>query len=247
MTQLLLLDQSFELAKSIEELCHTCNSTLEVANQAEEVKLKIEKNSYQGILIHETTAKQNLAFISWIRKELGKDLLLALLSPAFDQLDDYQVLKEEYDVNFVLPTFVSLNHLISLVKNLCAPREEWESNKIFKALPAALQKKYRDSLYPKFQHLESLFKTIQADPTSIDALRDIRFEVHKITGSAGAYGYKETSEMCRFCEVQVQEFINQEQKKTIPEDLINYLHQFLINMRLSFQHISSVEKKSFIS
>ncbi|WP_068469511.1 Hpt domain-containing protein [Candidatus Protochlamydia phocaeensis] len=243
MTHLLLLDNSTNLINSLDKICQSAHILLDKVNQEEEAKRKIEQEDYQGIIIRETYAKEYLAFIQWIRAESKKNLFIALLSPVFDQLEDYQALKQNDKIEYILPPFPSYSYLVGLISNFDMDHSAGKNEDIRKTLPPALQNKYRASLYPKFQSLEALFKTIRNDPSHIDPLSELRLEVHKITGSAGTYGYLETSRICRKCEERVQAFLAQEKKDKIPEDLICYLQQFLIDLRLYFQHVIPKEDK----
>jgi len=76
-------------------------------------------------------------------------------------------------------------------------------------IPPILQEQYNNSIPEKLAMLQNLLNNIYKQGNE-EALKDFKFQIHKMAGSAGLYGYMPVSLLCKELEqiliVDIQNF-----------------------------------------
>lgn len=69
-----------------------------------------------------------------------------------------------------------------------------------------LRKEYQDSLPIKIEKIQSIVDNFQKSD-SLETLNELKFEIHKIAGSAGSFGYPTVSNICKEFEKDINQKI----------------------------------------
>ncbi|MEI6242564.1 MAG: response regulator [Chlamydiota bacterium] len=96
----------------------------------------------------------------------------------------------------------------------------------YKELMEDLAKNYRASLPDKIQNLSDLVLLIKEDP-SVDNISKLREEAHKISGSAGMYGFMELGDICKKEVLVLDEWKERAKKKKLKAKDIKELQAFI--------------------
>jgi DNA-binding response OmpR family regulator len=236
MTRFLLLDDILGLSTHCETLTPVFNFSFDSTFDLEEARQKVQQEDYDACLVAESSAENYWDFIQEIRENQKRETPIAYFTPLFFDLERYETLKETNKIDFVLPFSTNRDIFAAVIRNLCKKKEEWTAHSLFKKLPLSLQQKYRQSLYSKFIRIHTLYQALQTHP-STEELRELRIEIHKITGSAGSYGYMQVSELCKSCEIKIQDLLENPQFNEQLAGFFDYFYHFFVYLRLYFQHI----------
>lgn len=185
------------------------------------------KNEYDGTIILEKGHFQEALNLLKIAKRP-----LSFFVTEHRTASSFKKLKKEYGVDFVLQTPLLKGEVAALLRRLQkGPRETSEE------LPPELVAKYSESIYDKIQRIEEL---IHDAATSLEALKLLRNEVHKIAGSASSYGYPEASKSCKAHELVLMDALK---NKQLSEELTKKNSIFLRKLRLLFQDLTLETKQ----
>ena len=69
-----------------------------------------------------------------------------------------------------------------------------------------LKEAYRKSLPEKFEAIRQLIKKLRQN-VAVETIKELRFYIHKMAGSAGIYGYPNVSDICRTWDQNLSEMI----------------------------------------
>lgn len=106
------------------------------------------------------------------------------------------------------------------------------NNKNIMPVYEKLRKEYQDSIPIKIEKIQSIVNNFQKSD-SLETLNELKFEIHKIAGSAGSFGYPNVSIICK----EFEKDINQKIKNFSSSNIHDWKLQFqdyLDKIRLGF-------------
>lgn len=89
-----------------------------------------------------------------------------------------------------------------------------------------LKQKYQNEIPEHLKELKQLIENVQKNVT-LENLKALRLAIHKMSGSAGTYGYEEVSHICRQWDLEISQKID-----AFPPD-----QQWLANLMISFKKV----------
>ncbi|MBS3904968.1 MAG: hypothetical protein KGZ39_06550 [Simkania sp.] len=92
---------------------------------------------------------------------------------------------------------------------------------------------YRKGIPRKLELLQQLVAGVKRE-RSLPSLEALRYEVHKITGNSGTYGYITASDLCKQLDVDLREKIKSFTKDIISEEWLVSLDSFLQRVERAF-------------
>lgn len=168
--------------------------SLDICLDLEDAKEKLASNLYKAYIFqHEVS---NTA-IEEIRQKNPKALIALIIDHPKEsdpqkasQKIDYLIEKARFsqDVDILFAKIFEIREPIPL------------ENKLLK-----LKHKYDESLEQKISHLEQLARSAEQNP---ELIKDLKFEIHKIAGSAGSFGYGSVSNLCKAMELEIHNRLN---------------------------------------
>ena len=75
----------------------------------------------------------------------------------------------------------------------------------------ALRERYQASTGTTVGRFRALAERLGDDPTSVEVLRELRQDLHRVRGTAGTYGYAEASRLAHELEVRALQWIDDAQ------------------------------------
>lgn len=80
------------------------------------------------------------------------------------------------------------------------------NNKNIMPIYEKLRREYQDSIPLKIDKIQSIIEHFQTSD-SLETLNELKFEIHKIAGSAGSFGYPLVSNICKEFEKEINQKI----------------------------------------
>ena len=97
-----------------------------------------------------------------------------------------------------------------------------------------LQNEYRNSFPQKLETLRSDIENLRKYK-SLEMLSKFRFDVHKLAGSLGTYGFLKASHLCRTLDVQLQERILNFTQEKFENSFFEKIKLFMIELELALK------------
>lgn len=94
----------------------------------------------------------------------------------------------------------------------------------------ALVEDYRKTIPQKVQQIESQIKDLKSQRT-LEALKALRFSVHKFGGSAGTYSFTAISTLCKAKELELNALIEAFEEKALRDVFFSNLNDFFIQLK----------------
>lgn len=99
-----------------------------------------------------------------------------------------------------------------------------------------LLKTYQDSIPQKLEEIDHLIKKMQSS-FDLQTLKELKFLVHKLAGSAGTYGYTEVSDICKELENDLNKKLNSDLIHSPPAiEWTASLSATFLNIKNGFKH-----------
>lgn len=236
MSQILYIDNTLESQQIFKQICQTLSIPLDIANTIEEAKQKIQQKRYDAYIVNEIHPSA-LELIEFIRKEKPEAKIAFFNQPKDFSATNYQQLKENYHINYVLSTPLREEEVEALIRQL-AGLEETTTASIVEKIPQNLKNAYNQSIYNKLARIEQLVAAVLDQPNQ-ETLTALKQDVHKIAGSAASYGYAKVSDLCRLWESKIAEQLEPSQNQTPPTKEDNLYHrQFARALQIYFQQLN---------
>ena len=96
-----------------------------------------------------------------------------------------------------------------------------------------LKEEYCKTFPMKLERIRSLIDSLKKNWTK-DNLDPLRFDIHKLAGSAGTYGYDKISEMSKVIEEYIIKELDHFDPLSINKELLIKLDQFFESLRQGF-------------
>jgi HPt (histidine-containing phosphotransfer) domain-containing protein len=97
----------------------------------------------------------------------------------------------------------------------------------------SLLAEYQKGLPRKIDLLRQLTAGVKKE-RSLSSLEALHFEVHKIAGNSGTYGYKSASDLCRQLSMDLMEKIKSFSPASISDEWLSSLNLFLQKLEIAF-------------
>jgi DNA-binding response OmpR family regulator len=243
--RVLCVDDDVDFCQYIEKLALPLGIQCDKAFSMEGAKQKINEDStYTAFIIdgHLPDAS-GLELVAWIREKKGLNTPIGFLSRVYHDAASFRILKESLRVDYVLEKPIQPSAAAKLLNQLCSLNRELVEEEGFPDyLLAEAKLNYQKTISDKIERLERMIQLVQQSPDQKN-LQNLRFEVHKLAGSSGSYGYSKVSHLCKAME---QELINRTELsmeiKLDPAWLAS-LDIFFRELKLHFQ-INSLDEKA---
>lgn len=193
------LDFFTSLDNSFRRLDISSHVSLENCADMSTAKTLITENQYIAYIIDGYLPDGNgLDLIDWMLTTVDKDSHVAFISSGFRDKESYQRLQQQLGIHCIIHkplTEKDKDDLFNFCIEIDVPEELVDEPEFMIELKA----KYRDSLPRKFDELEMLIKgvSMEASPENLNLLK---VALHKISGSAGSYGFSDAGTICRKAE-----------------------------------------------
>ena len=148
------------------------------------------------------------------------------VSAGYHEQEDFHWLKDEVGAEYVVYKPIDDEGVAFLFETICnkKPKEKPENDFLSK-----LKEQYKATIPEKWQMLHDLIKSLSEDPADEKSLKALRQELHKISGSAGTYGFPKASDLCRHAEKEIVLLLKD--SSPISSQLLSYFQNlFLISL-----------------
>lgn len=230
--RLILIDDDAEFTSYFLSFASSYNLIIDISYTKEDGFKKINQNTYDVYLVDLNLPDgSGLDIIREIRKMEKKHGTIALISGMYSHRETYQVLKNQFNIDYMLDKPLYPQQIHWFLINLCSKNEKTvlkTPNDPFEGL----LKNYIAGIGDKLALLIDLIQNVKKEHSQ-DSLLDLANAIHKIAGSAGTYGFPEVSKICKSLEFRIKEQIN----KNLPcdEDFLSSLDTFFKKIRYHFQ------------
>lgn len=120
-------------------------------------------------------------------KGAGKSIpVILILNAPLDRVR-YRQFRETLAIPYILEMPINNEWFDALVKNI-SDKESLAGYGLSERLPEELVRKYESSIFKQVDRMEELTRSFR-DSKSLEALKSLRMEMHKVAGTAGSYGY----------------------------------------------------------
>lgn len=161
----------------------------------------------------------------------GKVLKIAIVTSKWKDLPYLNSLKEDR-VSWILPSPLNEAKTEIFLKSIVKAPDELE-------IPIALLEKYESTILKRIETLSTLIQSLQQQ-FSEETLKELKGEVHKISGNAAPYGFAEAGTLCHNFEFYLNSIEEETNKQKLIENLSTFnenCDQFLEKLFFAFQHV----------
>lgn len=235
--KILCVDDDRSFCRFVKHLARSLGVQLDAVYSVHEAKQMIEDNpNYQAFIIDgHLPDGSGFEIVAWIREMKKLATPIGFISRVYQDSKSFRILKESFEVEYVLEKPIRSSEVHQLLKQLCYPILQSSSHEVFPDdLMLELQADYNKTISDKIERLEKMILAIQKAPT-VDHLENLRWEVHKIAGSAGSYGYEGASELSKNLELDLIKQIELARQGQLRHDWLFVLDDFFSQIKLHFQ------------
>lgn len=236
--RLLCVDDDKDLCLYLKKVASYQNVLVEVAYTFSDAKKKIEKEApFEAFLIDgHLPDGSGFDLVAWVRAKYP-NIPIIFLSRVYQDAASFRLLKEKFNVDYVLEKPLTLEKIDLVFKQLWRQVPLSQSNDEqaqLEAFIADIKRDYRHSIYEKLEKIEKLIVNLQRKPI-LDNLINLKKEIHYIGGSSGSYGFPEVGEICQALEIELDKQLNQIKKGSLDSDWLASLDDFFSQLKLYFQ------------
>lgn len=233
---LLCVDDDKDFCLYLQGIAGKLNIRLEMAHSMEEGRKKLEgQEKYQGFIIDgHLPDGSGFELVEWTREKKGLKEPIIFLSRIYQDAGSFRTLKEKLKVEFVVDKPIDPLEMALLLKQVCqltiVPGEMPEK---IQGEFDEIMIRYQESIPGKIERLEEEILNLQRNP-SLENLHIFKNEIHKISGSAGSYGYMKVSELCKKMEKKIDDQ-SRAASDGIGKEWLESLDEFFTQIKLNFQ------------
>lgn len=235
--KILCVDDDRSFCQFMKRLAYSLGIQLDEAYSIEEAKRAIENYpNYQALIVDgHLPDGSGFQFVAWIREKKKLKTPVGFISRIYQDSKSFRLLKDGLAVDYVLEKPIRPSEVHQLLIKLCQIKPQPPEEEPFPDdLLADLKESYQKTISDKVERIEKLILAVQKDP-SINHLQALKEEVHKISGSAGTYGYMAVSELCKNLELDLIEQIEFAKRGQLDHQWLFSLDEFFTQMKLHFQ------------
>lgn len=239
----LLLDDDYEFVSYFLSLANLYNIRIDVCDTLQMARQKIHSSRYDGYII-------DLQLPDGSSFELIQEILdmkgypIAVISNIYRDEKTFELLKNKYEIEYILDKPLYPEQLKSLLVNLY--EKHWQAKAIPPAdstIDRALEKSktnYNKTISQKITLLTQLVQAVQRQPDT-NSLTALQNAVHKVAGSAGSYGYRGVSLLAKELEFNIKEKIHLQ--LPVDKKWLHSLNDFLREIKYNFQFPASADEE----
>lgn len=237
--KVLCVDDDLDFCRYLERLGRLMGIKMDKALTLAEAKQKIEANpDYQAYIVDgHLPDGSGFDLAKMIRETKGEDVPIGFVSRFYQDAASFRLLREILKVDYVLEKPIRPEDVEKFLVRLCRieDSEHHVAEKFPDEVMIDLKKEYEKGVGEKIEHLEKLILALQKNP-KIEQFIALKTEVHKIAGSAGSYGYKTVSTLCKKLDDELKLLIEDPSfLKKVNSEWLNSLDEFYSKIKLHFQ------------
>lgn len=239
MTRFLYIGPTSDLSTLLVRASEGLKIELDFAFSIREAEEMNEQNSYDAYIIYENDVEIG-TLLKTIQTRHPLTPIAVIVQPKEHSRLGYAQLKDEYRIPYVVETPLQKEEIEALLRKLAGMDHESHLNTNVSKIPPDLKKAYDQSITQKIHRIEELTNEVKAKPT-LDLIKELKQEIHKIAGSAGSFGYPKVSELSRAWEAYFVHKMGPTQDIfEIDQTVRHTLDYFLRLLKESFQFIYPV-------
>ncbi len=244
---ILLVDDDKDFCNFINTLAIQANVPITIAYTCKEAFYRIQTEKFCGYIIDGYLPDgSGIDLIKVVRKWSEGQIPIAFISSAYRDINSFVDLKDRIQVDYVLNKPLKEIDVINLLKNLKPEKDRPATDKnpgIFDDVLTELRNQYKETIYQKIEKIDNLIAVYKNEENN-DTLIELTSDLHKISGSAGSYGYPEVSKRCKKMENILKDFTS-DNPTLQKEELLAILVDFIPDFKAAFQVEYVFEAESF--
>lgn len=234
--RLLCVDDDTDFCDYMRSFADAMHMTFFEAHSVSEAKEQILSYPFHVFIIDgHLPDGSGIDLIAWVRKEQAIMCPIVFISRIYHDATSFRVLKEKLNVEYVLDKPIKdqdVKELFNCLATSCGNESELENPP--EDFLAEIKKNYNKSIYDKIDRLEKMILDVQKQPT-LENLQLFKTEVHKIAGSSGSYGFTKVSELCKQCEIEIEQRMQEVKNQQLDINWLNSLDEFFAQVKKYFQ------------
>ena len=181
--------------------------SLDTCKTSEEARHKIEHATYDVIVLDlSITEKAAFELTHEIRTNISEKHVVAIISGSYEEKVHLNLLKDKGMFNYVMEKPITLKQIDGFIQFLhqhfAPPSATYPTTEKLEGL----KQKYLATIPEKIDLITHLVTSAQETPDS-PHLNELKDTLHKISGSAGSYGFKNISALCKELDSQISEHL----------------------------------------
>lgn len=226
---LLCVDDDNDFLNYLLSLSQDFNIAIDICNTVKAAQNKLSENQYDAFIVDlKLPDGTGFDLVSEIRKK--GEFPIAVISGVYQDEESFRLLKEKYQINYVLTKPIYQHQVTQLLSQISKTVSSKAKSIDEKA--NELAEYYKKTICDKIDLITNLIEAVKAHPDEF-SLTALKNTMHKIAGSAGSYGYLETTKLCRALEYDIDNKLKNSEK--IDKEWLLSLNSFLNDVKYSFQ------------
>jgi diguanylate cyclase (GGDEF)-like protein len=233
MKKILLIDDDKDFCKITYSIVNKFDAEISIVNKLRDAIILILRQKFDLIMIDGYLPDgSGVDFVIYLHKKKIRSKIL-FVSGGYTTTEQFKWLKSDIGVDFVINKPIAPVEMYSILKSIFNQNKDSKLDELL----VDLKKDYDATIFEKLEKLENLLKILNEQKT-IKNLEAFRKEIHKITGTAGSYGYEDVTKSGRQCDQDILKRI--ENKEEIKKEHIDEYVKVIKKFKLGFQNISLV-------
>lgn len=178
--------------------------SLDTAKTVEDARKKMGRTTYDAYVIDlHVSEKSAIELIHEIRSKERHKFIIAVITGTYLEEAKVAVLKDKGVINYLLQKPITSPQIDEFIQYIAAEFSPSKTSPSTDGLEN-LKRKYEKAIPEKIAIITQLVRTCQANP-SPESVTELKEILHKFGGSAGSYGFKKVSSICKEMDVQISE------------------------------------------
>lgn len=235
MTFCLCLVTNEKFYKILEQAAPTSKISLTIVRTLKEFNLQLTAKTWDAIILNGHI--ENSKSFQEIFNKIKENTLCAFIFDETIDGHDFREFKEKLNVHYVFETPSFLQDTESFLAQIMYDRQQLDHPIAISTddFMAELRTTYIKTIPEKVERLDLEIKALKSAPT-LENLKTLKGDVHKIAGSAGTYCYSKISEICKTLEIYIIKYIDiaKDPSQCTDCQLISVLDFFLKQVKFYF-------------
>lgn len=233
MKKILLIDDDKDFCKITNSILKKFDVQVSIVHKLREAIILILRNKFDLIMVDGYLPDgSGVDFVLYLHKKKIESEI-AFVSGGYTTSEQYKWLKSEIGVDYVINKPIQPKEMYSIFKSIIDPENKEELDDLL----LDLKIDYDATIFEKLEKLEKLLRILDKDRNR-ENLENFKAEIHKITGTAGSYGYGEVTKSGRECDQKIIKRLKE--KATIEQEHIDEYKLAFRKIKLGFQNISLI-------
>jgi diguanylate cyclase (GGDEF)-like protein len=232
--KILLIDDDADFCRLLQSVARGFNFDLSSVGTVREAKQEIVRQKYDAFIVDGYLRDgSGVDIIAWMNKRIGSNHLLAFVSSGFHTTPYFKGIQDDLNINFILTKPLAKKDITDLFSKLTRKahiekdHNEGEEDSPFEDdnVLESLKREYITSVAEKITYLESILAMLKVEPSPYN-LKLLQYDLHKLAGSAGCYGYHTLSKICKAVENDITKKLDT--KATIKASWVDLLNSIFL-------------------